>query len=372
MPYALMLAGMLLAVFTGSAAHPATAEHLVVAVGTEGSPHQPFGATLAPVMAAAAEEINARGGVLGQSIRVMGLTEDCTTGRASMVADEVVRLSPALVVGHLCTGAATTAAKVYSAAGILFLAPGIRHPTLNAQPANPLVLRLAGRDDRFASETAGFIATRFAGASVALVSDRTRQAKGLASALGQALQLRKIEIAVRAEIESGERTYAPLAERIRASGAGVVVMPAQPTELGVLIEGLRDAGVEAPVVGSEILAVPATEPLARREGWRLILMLPWTGLVRGPAGAADFDRHAFAARAKAGLEVWAAGAMAAGSWDATTVAAALRGQVAATAVGPLRFDEAGDAMVPAFEPHIWLENGWVPLLQSKSDRRLLP
>ena len=55
---------------------------------------------------------------------------------------------PAFVVGHPCSGSAVAAASLYGAAGIVFIAPGVRHPALTAKRAGMTVFRLAGRDDR--------------------------------------------------------------------------------------------------------------------------------------------------------------------------------------------------------------------------------
>lgn len=349
----------------------AAAEHLIVAVATKGSPHQPHGAEVVAGALAAAERVNNSGGVLGERLRVVAWSEDCTRERAAHIAEEIARLKPAAVVGHVCAGAALTAAPIYAKAGVLLIAPGVRHPGLTvATAASRLVLRLAGREDRFAVETAEFIADRYPGSGVALVADRTRQAGALASAFAKELPARNIVLSHDERIDSSQKSYDPVADRIRASGAGVIVIPAQPVELGVLAASLRRAGVEAPIIGSEILAVPSITPIANREGNRLVLMLPWSG---GEADGGEpatahvatpqSDRGKWMARlrAEAAVEVWAAAARHAGTADAGQVAEAARTVTTPTVVGALRFDDAGDAVVPSYVPHAWRDGRWRPL-----------
>lgn len=334
----------------------------MAAVATRGSPHQPFGAEVIVGVEAAAARVNAAGGVGGEPVRVVAWSEDCTRGRARHIAEEVVRLKPALVIGHLCAGAALTAAPIYARAGIPVIVPGVRHPGLTAAATGgPLVFRLAGRDDRFAADTVRFIAVARPGAAVAIVADRTQQGRGLAAGVAAELARQKVLLAHDERIESGEKSYAAIAARIRASGAGVVVMPAQPVELGVVVAGLRAAGVEATLVGSEILAVPAIEATARREAGRLVLMLPWTGLEPTSTGPAGGNATAVRARSEAALQVWAAAAAQAGTSEATAVAAALRSATFATAVGNLTFDAQGDAVVPSYVPHSWRDGGWLAI-----------
>ncbi len=358
------------------AEQPAPAEILVSVVATRGSPHQPFGAEVLGGAEAAAASLNAAGGVLGQKVRVVGWSEDCTRQRAQQIAEEVARLKPALVIGHLCAGAALAAAPTYARAGVLLIVPGVRHPQLTASPgAGPLVLRLAGRDDQFARETVRFIASRYPEQRVAIIADRTQQARALGASVSAELQRQKVGLAHDERFESGEKSYAGLAERVRTSGAGVVVMPAQPVELGVVVAGLRRAGVDATLIGSEILAVPEIEATARQEAARLVLMLPWTGLERGPdadhpprvpnparePNPDSISGLAVQARAAAALQAWAAAVGRAGTTDAVPVAAALRSEAVGTAVGPLAFDAQGDALVPSYVAHSWRDGGWRPI-----------
>lgn len=363
-----------LAIGFSLAGAPAPAEHLVAVVATKGSPHQPHGDEVIAGAEAAIGRVNGMGGVLGQPLRLVAWSEDCTRERAQQIAEEVARLEPAVVIGHLCAGAALAAAPIYAKAGVLLIAPGVRHPGLTAavataQPgAAPLVLRLAGRDDRFAAETVRFIGVRHPGERVALVADRTKQAKALAAAIATELTRQKVPLALDERIESAERSYDAVAGRIRASGAGVVIVPAQPIELGAIAASLRRAGGEATIVGSEVLAVPSMTATARREGGRLVLMLPWTGtesFVAEPRShgepASVGQGLAVRLRAEAAVEVWAGAARGAGSADAAQVAAATRSATIHTVIGPIRFDAAGDAEIPSYVPHTWRDEAWQPL-----------
>lgn len=361
------LLALALSVAAPIAAAADSPEHLVAVVATTGSAHQPYGSEVAVGARAVADRLNAEGGVLGAAVRLATWTEDCSRESAARVADEVARLKPAVVIGHLCVGAALSAAPIYAKAGILFIAPGVRHPSLTKpEIAGGRVLRLAGRDDRFARDTVAFIRSRYAGKTIAVIADRTRQARALADGVVATARLQNVAVALDVRIESGEKSYDKLAADVKASSAGVVVMPAQPVELGVVVASLRRAGVEAPIVGSDILAVPALAPIAEAEGRRLVVMMPWTGLEsasRDGASPAHHDdgRTAVRRRAEAALELWADAATRARSTEAIAIVAAARTNGLPTAVGPLRFDAAGDAMVPGYVASIWRDGRWQAL-----------
>jgi branched-chain amino acid transport system substrate-binding protein len=119
--------------------------------------------------------------------------------------------------------------------------------------------------------------------------------------------------------------------------------------------------------------VPSVAPTAQQEGGRLVLMLPWTGgearAVEATAAAAEHadserERRAARLRAEAAVEVWADAARRAASAEPDKVAEAARAGAASTVVGPIRFDEVGDARVPSYVPHIWRDGAWRPLARS--------
>lgn len=373
----MLISAILIALLSTGAWSRAFGEHLVAAVATKGSPHQPFGADVIDGVTQAAEQINAAGGVLGAQVRVVGWSEDCSRERAAQIAEEIARLKPSVVIGHLCAGAAMTAAPIYAKAGVLLIAPGVRHPRLTAGDTGGLVLRLGGREDRFARETVDVIKSRYPGQRVAIVADRTRQASGLAGAVAAELTRHSMTLSLDERIESGEKNYDALAARVRLSGAGVVVMPAQPFELDVLIRSLRGAGSQVPLVGSEILAVPSLIPTAQREGDRLVLMLPWAGLEAEAGTEAERPIQPAQSRSshprrddvrrlsRAAVDAWAMAARRAGTIEAAAVARAARAHAAATNVGPVRFDEAGDALVPSYVPHVWRDGAWRALSQQR-------
>ncbi|MGE0702096.1 MAG: hypothetical protein AB7O57_23575, partial [Hyphomicrobiaceae bacterium] len=66
-------------------------------------------------------------------------------------------------------------------------------------------------------------------------------------------------------------------------------------------------------------------------------------------------------RAEAAVEIWADAARRAGTVTAASVAAAARITAAPTVAGPIRFDEAGDAIVPSYLPHTWHDGAWRPI-----------
>jgi branched-chain amino acid transport system substrate-binding protein len=72
----------------------------------------------------AVANLNAAGGVLGEPVRILLVDDFCDADQALAAAKKLVAEEVALVAGHLCSGAAIPASKVYEEAGILMISHG--------------------------------------------------------------------------------------------------------------------------------------------------------------------------------------------------------------------------------------------------------
>lgn len=348
-----MAAALVVVAMAGTAAAQSADDGPIVvgAVATSGHPAHADAADLALVVAAAAERVLDAGHELaGRAVRIVPVEDECSRSGAEEAARRLVAAGARAVIGHVCAGAAMAAAPIYAAAGVLLIVPGARHPRLTAEPSQPLVLRLAGRSDRQGQAIARLAAERHAGRRLAIVHDRSAEARSLADAVEKALSPQKPVL--RLDFASGEKSYRDVAERIARSDADLLVSPAQPVELGLILDALAALGRRPPVIAGETHAVPDLEPVAARHGDQITLLLPWPA---GTAAGAAPNRLAMAA-----LEAWVGAVRRARSADPRLVAHALAEHPEPTVAGPVRFDADGDAVVPSHVPHRWDGVRWRP------------
>jgi branched-chain amino acid transport system substrate-binding protein len=302
----------------------------------------------------------------GRAVRVIALDDTCTRERGIETASAIVAQRVHVVIGHVCAPAAVAAAPIYAAAGILFMAPGVRHTSLTTPRAGPLVFRLAGRNDRLAVDVALTAQRRFANARSAIVHDKSAQSRAIAGTVGRTLTVAGLRPIHEEAFASGEKTYAALIAKLASLTIDLVFIPAQAPELAIM---LRDAATMAPsmkFIGGESLAVPYIESTAASDPDRLILMLPWPDRVFSAVNASGNAHPATPPRpaealARAAVEAWAHAAARAGSVGPRDVAHFLTTETAPTHAGPIRFDGNGDAEVPSFTPHAWRDGRWSPL-----------
>lgn len=342
------------AVLTLIAAAPtlATADDiLIAAVGSRATPLNPNGAEVVRGVQDAIANLKASPSPLASQIRLAAYEDDCTARGGEAIAGKIAARGAALVVGHPCSAAAIAAAAVYARRGILFISPGARAPRFTEPRAGSTIFRLAGRDDRFGIETANLIQQRFHGQRVAIAHDKSSQSRTLADAVERSLTASGTKAAFREAYINGEKEYNALIARLSQQEPRALVIPAQPIEASIIFNGLIDKGSDATLISSDILAVPEIEVLAGRAPGRIITLL------RDAQPASE----AIALRSRAAIEAWAAALQRSASQDARTIGRALETEAADTAIGPLRFDTKGDAMMPSYVPHSWRDGGWQPL-----------
>jgi branched-chain amino acid transport system substrate-binding protein len=319
---------------------------------------KPLPHPLADAVEEIAATINGRGGVLGRRLVVVRDNDECSGKEAEAVAKRNVARKPHVVIGHSCSGAAIRAAALYAEAGVLLIATGPRHPRLTAGNGRPGIFRLAGRDDRQADAMAALLASAFPAARTAIVHDQSLQGRGMAEEIRRNAEAAKVAPVLVANYASGVKDHAALVGQLKGANVDLVIFPGQAFEASVIVDQAHHAGAHiTTVIGADALAadVPPKRLLdATRE---FLVMLPWPGLPPSSPPTVD-DSPVDVRLARAATEVWGQAVAQAQSVATDAVAAAMRAQSWTTVVGPITFDDKGDAAVPSFVPHVWRDGRW--------------
>lgn len=357
---ALLLAAVLLLALgpTGVAAD--------VRIGVAGPAQGPkFAAAqeIARAVKLAAERINAEGGVLGERISVIEWDDGCAALQAEGAARALVARGAALVVGHPCVAAAIAAAKVYAAAGVVFIAPDIRHPALTDARAGPVIFRLAGRDDKQGATAGSYLAQTFAGEPVAVVRDGSLYSAQLADEALAALKQAGMANVLNTAIRGGQKDYSDLIASLKKAHVKAVLFTGYPIEGGLLLRQMREAGLEAAFVGSDALATPQFADAAGASADGAVAFLPHDAarMLADNAARARFAPHPASEpflSAFAAVEAWADAARRAQTLAAPAVAETLQRTTLDTVLGPVSFDAKGDADVPDYDVVWWQDGAW--------------
>ena len=341
-----------------------------VAIGFANPLSGPYAATGGrnrAAVALAVEDLNARGGVLGQEVRLVEADDACGLERAVAAARRLVDADVRFVVGHMCSHASLMAAGVYEAFDILMISPDSTHPRLTEEGRRN-VFRLVGRDDRQGAMAADFLARGYRGRNIAIVHDGSVYGRGLAAQTRLGLRQLGIVDALYTAYTPGEPDYDALVARLHRHAIDVLYVGGYGPDAGAILRSARARGDDLQLVGGDGLGgdefwavageagegtIFSARPAIRRH-WDAVALraaLRVRGLGPGPGGIGAY----------AAVEVWAQAVERAGSADLALVADALRRGRFHTVLGRVAFDDKGDLRGAGWQMQIWSDGDYGPL-----------
>jgi branched-chain amino acid transport system substrate-binding protein len=359
---------LLLASFL-SAAAPAGAEVRIGVAGPMTGPIAWFGEQYLRASGLAVEDLNARGGVLGERVELAVADDFCDAEQAVAAADKLASDGVVLVVGHFCSHSSIAASKVYEQAGILQIAPGSASALLTEE-GGPNVFRVCGRDDRQGEMVGDHLAEHWADKEIAILDDGTTWGAGVANGVRRRLKELGVPLAMDETFPPNQPEYSALVARMQASGVDVFFPGGLHRETGLIFRQAHDRGYDLRLVSSSSSAT-GDFPLIAGPGLEGTMMAAATDARSNPQAAEvvarfrarDYEPLGYTLYAYAAVQVWAQAVEAAGSLDLGAVVEVMHSREFDTVLGRIGFDAEGD--VTGFQPwqwFVWQEDGtYVPL-----------
>jgi len=139
---------------------------------------------------AAADKINAAGGVNGEKIVLVKGDDACEPKQAVAVANRLADQDKVIgVVGHFCSSNTIPASEVYDEAGIIAITPGSTNPAVTERGLSAM-FRMCGRDDQQGVVAANYMLDVLKAKKIAVIHDKDTYGQGLADATIAALEKR--------------------------------------------------------------------------------------------------------------------------------------------------------------------------------------
>jgi branched-chain amino acid transport system substrate-binding protein len=324
----------------------------------------------------AAADLNAKGGILGQEVEVVGSDDFCDADQAVAAANKLIGDGVALVVGHWCSHSSIAASKVYEKAKILMITPGSASAKLTDE-GGPNVFRVYGRDDRQGMMVGDYLAEHWADKEIAILDDGTTWGAGVANSVRRRLHERGVRVAVDEAFSRDEPEYSELVSKMQAAGVDVFFLGGLHREAGLIFREARDRGYDLQLIAASSMA---TEDFAMIAGPGLegTLMIATADMRQSPRAtkvvarfrAQGYEPLGTTLNAYAAVQVWAQAVEATGSLDLGAVTDAMHSGRFDTVLGQIGFDKKGD--VTGFDPwqwYVWQAEGtYVPLGQSATKK----
>src|SRR6478736_742125 len=224
-----------LVAFGGSA----WADIMVGVAGPITRPNAAFGAQLQKGAEAAVADINAKGGINGEQIKLEVGDDVSDPKQGVSVANKFVGDGVKFVVGHFNSGVTIPASDVYAENGILFITPSATNPKVTDRKLWN-AFRTCGRDDQQGMLWAELARDKLKGKKIAVIHDKTTYGKGLADAALDNMHKFGIKEVLYEGVNTGEKDYSAIVSKVKESGADYLMWGGLQTEGGLIVRQMRD------------------------------------------------------------------------------------------------------------------------------------
>ncbi|MBV8662889.1 MAG: branched-chain amino acid ABC transporter substrate-binding protein, partial [Hyphomicrobiales bacterium] len=211
------LSGVAMLVAAALAGGSAQADMKLGVTGPITGANASFGAQLTRGVHQAADDFNAKGGILGQKITVTEGDDASDPKQGISVANKFVGDGVRFVVGPFNSGVTIPASEVYADNGVLMITPSATNPKVTDRGLWN-VFRTCGRDDQQGRVWADLALTKLKDAKIAIVHDKTPYGQGLAEAARKDMNAGGKKEVLFEGINPGEKDYSAIVSKIKESG----------------------------------------------------------------------------------------------------------------------------------------------------------
>ncbi|WP_028535973.1 branched-chain amino acid ABC transporter substrate-binding protein [Paludibacterium yongneupense] len=212
----------------------------------------------------AAEEANAENIVLdGKKARFEIVSEDDQADPkvATQVAQRFVDASVAGVIGHLTSGAAIPASRIYSDAGIPMISGSVTSPKFTDQGYKN-TFRIIADDQQQGQALARFAVDKLKARQVAVIDDRTTYGQGLADDFSRAIEAAGGKIVKREFTTNSATDFRAILTSIKGTQPDLIFYGGMDAQAGPMVKQMKQLGMATPFMGADGINTPEFAKLA--------------------------------------------------------------------------------------------------------------
>lgn len=351
----ILLAGFSLLAFVAAPVH---ADHLVAIAGPMTGQYASAGDQIRKGAELAVADINAKGGVLGQKLKLEVGDDACDPKQAVSVANAMVNKKIVFMHGHWCSSSTIPASDVYNEA-MIPMATVSTNPQVTERGLKNL-FRIMGRDDQQGIVAGNYLADNYKSKKIAVVDDKSAYGKGLADEIGKAIQAKGIKPALRESITAGEKDYSGLVSKLKSAGVEVMAYGGYHTEVALILRQAQQAGLKLLVMGGDTLTNSELVTAAGAASDNVLFTFspdprknPAAGSIVKKFRDAKIEPEGYVMYAYAAMQLFAQAAEQAKSTKYADLEKSLRAGSFDTVIGKLSFDAKGDNKLPGFMVYQW-------------------
>ena len=349
-----LIASAVFAALSGSA----LADTLVAIAGPMSGQYASAGDQIRKGAEMAIADSNARGGVLGETLKLEIGDDACDPKQAVAVANQMVNKKIAFMHGHWCSSSTIPASEVYLESNILMATVSTNPKVTDRGLKN--VFAIAGRDDQQGQVAGGYLADHFKGKKIAVVDDKSAYGKGLADEIAKAMEGKGAKPALRESITAGEKDYSGLVAKLKAAGVEVLAYGGYHTEVALILRQAEQAKLKLTVLGGDTMSNTELVTAAGKAADNVLFTFG-PDARKNPAAApivkkfrdAKIEPEGYVLYAYAAFQLFEQAAKKANSIKYNELEKSMRSGEFDTVLGKMSFDAKGNSKAPAFVVYQW-------------------
>jgi branched-chain amino acid transport system substrate-binding protein len=210
------------------------------------------------------EELNAKGGLLGEQVRLVSDDDGGDPRTAALAAQRLTSQNVAAVVGTYGSAVTEATQNIYDEAKIIQIANGSTAVRLTEKGLK-YFFRTCPRDDEQAKVAVQTI-EKLGVKKLAILHDNSTYAKGLADESKELLAKNKgIEIVFYEALTPKEQDYSTILTKLKAAQPDFVFFTGYYSEAGLLLKQKKEMGFDAPFMGGDATNNPDLVKIAGKD-----------------------------------------------------------------------------------------------------------
>ena len=197
------------------------------------------------------DDINAKGGILGQKIKLLVEDDQSKPEEAGTVVNKLIHQDGAVaMLGHVASSHSLAAAPICQAEKVPMITPASTNPRVT-QVGN-YIFRVCFLDTFQGAVMAKFAYDTLKVKKVAILVDvRSDYSVGLQTFFGQAFKKMGGEIVSEQSFSQGDSDFRAQLTAIKAANPEAIYVPGYYTEVGTIVHQARELGITVPFLGSD-------------------------------------------------------------------------------------------------------------------------
>ena len=311
------------------------------------------------------DKVNANGGINGKMVEMLVEDDVCKPEISTNTATKLVSDGVEVVLGHICSGATIAAMPIYKESGILVMSPSATSDELTLSGDYPNFFRTIAPNAAQSPAMIDFAINKLGLTKIAIIHDKGDYGKPLAEGAKKHVeQTGKGEVVLFEGITPGAMDYSAIVQKIKQSGAEVVVFGGYHPEASKIVTIMKKKRLQTKFVSDDGVKDDTFIKVAGDAAEGVYAAGPQDNSTNAMAAEAkEAHKAAFGSDPGAFFEGAYAATVAmlnaiekADSTKLEDLKKVLQAEKVATPVGDINFDKNGDAIGVGFSMYV-VENG---------------